>query len=434
MAFPNNQIDPSASNQTGRTLGTQAVLLIAADSGALSNTGPTAAQIAAAVPVFSNSDPSALAGLVAGAIVPGTGSAAGEIWFANDAGTPVKLIKNGALVGTVIVDAIDLGDNDPIRLGDGDDDTIVHTGTLTSWTHTTGSLVFDNQDVNDPIILRVGADSSATTIDLRNNSDVSLFSMIPSGAAAGDWKGLDNADLVVGTGNDFRVNHNGTLTTITSATGNLLIDNTAATGSTLLDMGADTSATSVAIRNNGGTTRFSVDGAGTITIPDGSTLFTAGAGTGTGDLVQVYGPDITHGWARYVYQADVTPAAVETALFTVPAMSRLIVAQANVQSALTGGGTTVTFGIGITGDVDAYGTASNSGVQADLLTQNAKINAMAGIAANAGASLGVFSAATVALKLIAAATGGASAGDTALTVGTVRIRIVYETLLPLANA
>lgn len=255
----------------------------------------------------------------------------------------------------------------------------------------------------------------------------------------------DNAKAVFGTGSDDTISHDGSNSAWTHTTGALTVNNTVANNFTILKGGTATSATGVKIVDSADQVQMSVlnDGSvivegtltpGSLTLPDGSLLLRQGVGTGTGELIEIIGPDSTHGFARYQYEATVSPAATETALFTVPVMSRVIAVQANVQTALTGGGTTVTFSIGITGDVDAYGTASNSGVQADLLTQNAKINAMGSIAANAGASLGVFSAATVALKLCAAATGGASAGDTALSVGTVKIRVLYETLLPIVNA
>lgn len=153
--------------------------------------------------------------------------------------------------------------------------------------------------------------------------------------------------------------------------------------------------------------------------------------TGTGQLVRIDGPDTTHGLARYSYTATVSPSAIETALFTVPANSRIVSTSMNIESALTGGGTTVTASIGITGDVDAYGTM---GAPTDLLTKNSKGIWMGVCASGAGASLGVFSKSTVALKLIAAATGGASAGNTALTVGSVKITVIYETLLGIADA
>lgn len=506
-----------STQQIGAPEVTQSVYLLAADAGYLNGLGPTAAQLSGGVPIYANSDPSALTGLLDGALVVGTGSNSGKWYTSDGSGNPIKWMENGVITATITVDSVDLGDNDPINFGDANDivmkwngtyfavtqatpnseirlgvsgagidfqmfgDTVgadslwdqsadsqkygdnakvvlgtgldltmYHDGTDNLFVGANGDIVIDNTDVNDAIILRVGADSSATTIDLRNNSDVSLFSMIPSGAAAGDFKGLDNADFVVGTGNDFRINHNGTLTTITSTTGNLVIDNTAATGATYLDLGTDTSATEAAVRNNSGSRLFKVTGdgaaeltgtltagglttAGTVQVSDGGLLLQLGAGTGTGDKIACLGVDATHGIATYVYQATVSPAAVETALFTIPAMSVVDSVQSNVQTALTGGGTTVTHSIGITGDVDAYGTASNSGVQADLLTQNAKINTL-GTTTNAGASIGVWSAATVSLKLIAAATGGAAVGDTALTAGSVLVRVVYRTLLPLANA
>ena len=140
--------------------------------------------------------------------------------------------------------------------------------------------------------------------------------------------------------------------------------------------------------------------------------------------------DTVEGLEERIYDAVVSPAAIETALFTIPANSVVDSVQANVDAALTGGGTSVTFSIGITGDVDAYGTA---GAPTDLLTKNAKLNAIGTKASGAGASVGIFSGGTTALKLIAAATGGTTAGDTALTVGSVRVVVRYRTLINLKN-
>lgn len=159
-----------------------------------------------------------------------------------------------------------------------------------------------------------------------------------------------------------------------------------------------------------------------------------GAGAGSaGVTVRHVGATLAEGMEERVWEGTVAPAAIETALLTLPANSVVDSVQANVQTALTGGGTTVTYGIGITGDVDAYGTAFSAGAPADLLTQNAKINAI-GTRVAAGAGIGVYNAATVALKLIGAATGGTAAGDTALTVGTVRVVVRYRVLVSLANA
>lgn len=171
--------------------------------------------------------------------------------------------------------------------------------------------------------------------------------------------------------------------------------------------------------------------ASALNLSDGAMVLKRGAGTGTGDLIEITGPDATHGWATYVYEATVAPAAIETALFTVPAESEVLSCQGNVETALTGGGTTVTWGFGITGDVDAYGTA---GAPTDTLAKNGKLNYAGTNPPGAGAVLGVFSKATVALKLIGAATGGTAAGNTALTAGTVKCRVVYRTLLPIVDA
>ncbi|MFA9272275.1 MAG: hypothetical protein ACEQSX_16285 [Baekduiaceae bacterium] len=247
---------------------------------------------------------------------------------------------------------------------------------------------------------------------------------------------LDNDAATWGTGDDLAIVHNGTNTLVTSATGNLVIDNTSVTGHTYLDLGTDTSATSWAVRNNSGTALLEVDGVGTATLHDGTTLLCKGAGSGTGDVIEVVGPDLTHGMKTVVFEATVSPAAIETALLTLPANSCVDACQANIESALTGGGTTTTVSIGITGDVDAYGTMFSGGAQADRLTKNAKLNSI-GIPASPpqpGSDIGKFAPAAVSIKLIAAATGGTTAGNTALTVGSVKVRIQYRTLMSIADA
>ena len=91
---------------------------------------------------------------------------------------------------------IALLDADNITLGTGDDDTIGHDGTLTTWTHAVGDLVIDNTDVNDQIILRLGTDTAATGFEVRNNSDAALLNLTADGAAvfsgAGTFLGVTN--------------------------------------------------------------------------------------------------------------------------------------------------------------------------------------------------------------------------------------------------
>jgi hypothetical protein len=121
-----------------------------------------------------------------------------------------------------------------------------------------------------------------------------------------------------------------------------------------------------------------------------------------------------------VFDAIISPAAVETAVLTVPAQSVVMSCQANVATALTGGGTTVTFAVGVTADPDKYGAPAVDG-----LTQNTKLNFIPAYA---------FLTAPEAVVLTGAAAGGTADGDTALSVGTVRVRVVYWTLNSLDNA
>ena len=90
--------------------------------------------------------------------------------------------------------------------------------------------------------------------------------------------GLDiNADsvaLTVGAGADLSIEHDGTDTTMTSATGNLLIDNTNAIGKTQIQLGSNASITTFEILNNSGTSLFDVFGNGEVNV---SKSFTAAA-------------------------------------------------------------------------------------------------------------------------------------------------------------
>ena len=256
----------------------------------------------------------------------------------------------------------------------------------------------------------------------------------------------DAAGITLGTGGDDLISHNGTVSKWTHNNGNLDFDNTAVTGATYFTLGTDTSATEWAVRDNSEARHFIITGAGVITLGGatgnainvGGRLVNGNSGTGTGLVVEQHGTSVTEGWQEVIYEDTISPAAIETALLTIPAGSIVDGVWANVETALTGGGTTTTWSIGITGDVDSFGTATTDDytTQGDDLTQDSKWTYLGGVTplSNAGASIGLFDAAAVALKLIAAATGGATAGDTALTLGTVRIRVKYRTALPMDNA
>jgi len=84
---------------------------------------------------------------------------------------------------------------------------------------------------------------------------------------------LDNIGVVVGTGSDFRIIHDGD-TTITSATGNLTFDNTSVTGSTIMLLGTDTTDTAFQIQNDSAAPILTVLGSG-ITQINNNTQSTA---------------------------------------------------------------------------------------------------------------------------------------------------------------
>lgn len=156
---------------------------------------------------------------------------------------------------------------------------------------------------------------------------------------------------------------------------------------------------------------------GTLAIPADSLLHVVGAGTGTGDVVQRIGGTATEGLELRVYEVTVVPEAVETNLILTPANSRILSVQSNVATALTGGGTTDSYGIGIAADPDKYGSSAT-------LTANSKSN-----------FIGTGDSLTGAEQMVLTGTASQTTdGDTALTVGSVRVRVVYYTLNPLDDA
>ena len=120
-------------------------------------------------------------------------------------------------------DSFVFNDNAKIVLGTGSDDTVSHNGTDTLWTHAVGDLIFDNTDTNDQIILRVGTDTTATGVEIRNNSDVAIWNFRPTSATAGSLKGADASALVFGDGDDIAIAWDATKLAITQAAVNSAI-------------------------------------------------------------------------------------------------------------------------------------------------------------------------------------------------------------------
>lgn len=480
-AFPQNLQDVNNGINSGnrfRPVPTSALLVLPRTTvGAAS---ATQAEIDASVGFIWNADPDALTSCNPGMFYADP-SAPGTLWVGNAAGTDaVKWMENGVIVATITADSLDLGDNDPINFGDANDIVMKWNGTYFAVTQATANSEIrlgvsgagiDVQMFGDTVGADFLWDQSADSAKLGDNAkltfgtgvDISFLwdgtdllvsqaladSTIKWGVAGaginhvfyGDttnrdlvWDQTnnqlrfdDNTVLGIGTGggalSDIQMSWNGTKMLVA-----------ALTADSAIDYGVDGAGIDQNWYGDTASAKLAWDQSQDALIRSGAAvdLYSQGAGS-TGTVFEVIGVDLTHGVKRTAYSATISPAAVETALFTVPAQSVIESVQASIVTALTGGGTTVTASIGITGDVDLYGTMTNAGVQADLLTQNAKMDCFGRRAANAGAGIGLYVAATQALKLIAAATGGASAGDTALTAGSIKIRVVYSTMMSLAD-
>jgi hypothetical protein len=158
------------------------------------------------------------------------------------------------------------------------------------------------------------------------------------------------------------------------------------------------------------------------TFPVLGTATVSAVGAAAPAVAQCFGAVATEGLQIKVIDETISfagNAALYKAMTTpIPAGAVILAVQANVQSALTGGSTTVKVGLGPNAsDPDKYGKTS-------ALTKNAKISTIPTHAVLASQE---------AIDVCACATGG-GAGDTALTVGSVRVRIVYAVPTDLADA
>jgi hypothetical protein len=164
-----------------------------------------------------------------------------------------------------------------------------------------------------------------------------------------------------------------------------------------------------------------------VNLKDGSVILAGGsvqhpAVSVAGSIAEGFGATSSEGCQVAIIEETISfagNAAMYKELTTqLPANSIVLSVQANVQAALTGGGNTTKVGIGSAADPDLYGKTA-------ALTKNAKIDHLP-------ASLAVIATATT--VRVSSNQNDGSEGTTALTVGSVRVRIVYRALVSLTDA
>jgi hypothetical protein len=234
-----------------------------------------------------------------------------QIQFNNSGsfGASANLIYNGTNLQVL--------DNIGVAVGTGVDFTMVHNGTNTLVTSTTGDLTFDNTSATGSTIMLLGTDTTATDFQIQNNSAVAIMTVQGSGITqinnatqstvstdgclvlsgglgvakdvfvAGDHNANSyTATTDINIGANFTMVHGAADTTITSATGDLIFDNTNVTGSTIMLLGTNTTATDFQIQNNSATPILTVLGSGITQINNAtqSTASTDGCLVLTGGL------------------------------------------------------------------------------------------------------------------------------------------------------
>lgn len=182
----------------------------------------------------------------------------------------------------------------------------------------------------------------------------------------------------------------------------------------------DGTANQVIVTNGAGTVTLSLpQDIGTGSSPTFvASLATAGAAAAA--VAHRFGDTATEGWEIRVIDETVSGLNAITTDLTedIPTGAVILGAQLNIEAALTGGGTTTKVGVG-DGDVnpDLYGLSAD-------LAKNTKIDLISDWAVLGGA---------LSLEINACTDAGAL-GDTALTVGDVRVRIVYAVCNSLDDA
>ena len=206
---------------------------------------------------------------------PAAGGAANSIQY-NNAG-----VIDGSTIFSQVAGNLELSggsmrlaDTVPLALGAGLDLMLVHDGANSAMHSTTGDLSITNTNAAGKTQVRLGSTSAASAFEVQNSGPAVLLKVDGSGQVdvAGnlDVSGgvdidADNTPLTIGAGQDLTLTHSGAASSITSATGELLLRNTDAAALVTTQLGSSTTATASRVINQASVELFKVYGNGQTT-------------------------------------------------------------------------------------------------------------------------------------------------------------------------
>lgn len=168
--------------------------------------------------------------------------------------------------GEVLVSGgnVRLANNISLALGTSSALSLLHNGTNTVVTSTTGNLVTNNTSVTGQTQWTLGTSTTATRYSFKNSSLNDIFNML--GDRNSEFYGnvrlkTDGTTMSVGASDQLSVTHDGTNGYIQNDTGTMTMVNADTTSSIVLKTGTSTSDTSVEVQNSGGVIGLEVSGA-----------------------------------------------------------------------------------------------------------------------------------------------------------------------------
>ena len=161
----------------------------------------------------------------------------GSLIFENTSGTALMTISSSSVsIPSLSVDGTSFGDSETLKFGDANDITIGWDGTDLDVLQATANSSIKWGISGAGIDHVFYGDTATRDMTWDQSADSLLFN--------------DNAKLVLGTGSDDTISHDGTNTTWIHAVGDLIIDNTDTNDQIIFRVGTDTTATAIEFRNN----------------------------------------------------------------------------------------------------------------------------------------------------------------------------------------